>query len=211
MKTRALIALQIAGALLLVSGVAGLVYWQRTPPIMLQHSDPHLQVRNRSAMDALTGFIHTSPGQLLAISPYAQNVKTIPRPNIPHTGLWIEMPALDIALPIKAGNAPSNIPQWVALTYPGTIAPGSPGNSYIYAHGLWGMFGSLLFARVGDQVLLHNYDTKSIQTLHVTQVVGRVRYNDNRWLRATSAKPLLTLQTCIDFNPKGDRFIVLAS
>ena len=213
MRKRAFIAAQLAGLLLVLTGVAAFVYWQRTPPILLQHSDPH----DVSRVDKVGPFaihpditVKLNPVRLLAVSPYAANVKTDPRPAQPHTGLWVEIPALQIELPVRPGDGSDKVPQWEALTYPGTAKPGSAGNSYIYAHGLWGMFGGLLFARTGDVVRLHNYETGSVQTLHVTRVVGRVAYRDNHWLRLQSATPLLTLQTCIDFNPKGDRYIVLA-
>jgi hypothetical protein len=31
----------------------------------------------------------------------------------------------------------------------------------VYAHGLWGMFGGLLYARAGDEVDLHDYSTSA--------------------------------------------------
>src|SRR5579884_1029201 len=57
------------------------------------------------------------------------------------TGMWIEIPALEIDLPVREGDGSDNIPHCVALHYPGTAEPGDAGNSYLYAHGLWGMFG----------------------------------------------------------------------
>jgi hypothetical protein len=40
---------------------------------------------------------------------------------------------------------------------PGTAWPGQPANRYIYAHRQWGMFASLLYARVGDAAYIHDY------------------------------------------------------
>jgi sortase (surface protein transpeptidase) len=74
-----------------------------------------------------------------------------------------------------------------------------------------GMFGPLLFAKDGEQVNLHNYLTGSVQTLHITHIVGRVAYNDVSWIQETSSTPLLTLQTCIGPDINTDRWIVQAT
>ena len=42
----------------------------------------------------------------------------------------------------------------------------------------------------------------------MSRVIGRVPYNDSKWLSLKTAVPTVTLQTCIDYNPKGDRYIV---
>ena len=42
----------------------------------------------------------------------------------------------------------------------------------------------------------------------MSKVVGRVAYNDPHWLSDQASAPTLTLQTCVDYNPKGDRYIV---
>jgi len=44
--------------------------------------------------------------------------------------------------------------------------------------------------------------------LHVSKVVGRVAYNDSTWLSLKTATTTVTLQTCVDYNLKGDRYIV---
>jgi sortase (surface protein transpeptidase) len=75
----------------------------------------------------------------------------------------------------------------------------------------WEMFGPLLYARVGDPIILHNYSTGVIHTFHISKVVGRTNYRDVRWLHATSSGPMLTLQTCIDSTQSSDRFIVQAT
>jgi hypothetical protein len=68
----------------------------------------------------------------------------------PRHGLWIEIPALSIALPVSPGDGSDRIPMWKALVYPGTAWPGDAGNSYVYAHAYCGMFGGLLYAGSGD-------------------------------------------------------------
>lgn len=127
------------------------------------------------------------------------------------TGLWIEIPDLKIALPIKEGNGSNNIPDWVALHYPGTAEPGYAGNSYLYAHGIWGMFGALLYAHDGEAVILHNYTTGATMNFHISRIVGRVKYNDVSWIYERSSGPLLTLQTCIGATFDTDRWIVQAT
>lgn len=191
------------GVVLIVAGVALVLVFQRVPIVVLEHPGARAGAPQQALADLAT--------QLDAISPYAQTHKAPPRPSQPHTGLWIEIPAEGIALPVRNGDGSDRIPYWEALVYPGTAAPGSPGNSYIYAHGIWGMFGGLLFAKTGDRVYLHDYSTGQVRTFVVSKVVGRVRYNDTRWLRETSSTPLLTLQTCVGWDVQGDRYIVQAA
>lgn len=146
------------------------------------------------------------------ISAYAAAHSASSSPNAaPRTGLWIEVPSLSIALPIKPGDGSNNIPDWVALQYPGTAAPGNSGNSYLYAHGLRGMFGTLLFAKDGEAVILHNYTTGSLQTLHISRVVGRTRWDDASWISQFAPVPMLTLQTCVGADIHSDRWIVQAT
>jgi hypothetical protein len=47
--------------------------------------------------------------------------------------------------------------------------------------------------------------------MHVSKVVGKVPYGDTRWIAQSSGTRTVTLQTCIDYNPKSDRFIVQLS
>ncbi|MBV9100185.1 MAG: sortase [Candidatus Dormibacteraeota bacterium] len=145
------------------------------------------------------------------ISEYAATHSAGPQPVGPRTGLWIEIPALKIALPVREGDGSNNIPDWVALHYPGTAEPGIAGNSYLYAHGLRGMFGTLLFAKKGELVLLHDYTTKQVEAFHISNVVGRIRWNDVSWLRERSSTPLLTMQTCVGADINTDRWIVQAA
>jgi LPXTG-site transpeptidase (sortase) family protein len=176
----------LGGLAFAVFGVVLAVQYMQTPAILLDYSNP--------------------------ISPYAATHKASGSlPSGPRSGLWIEIPDLKIALPIKDGDGSNNIPDWVALHYPGTAEPGQTGNSYLYAHGLMGMFGPLLFAKTGQQVTLHNYLTGSIQTLHITRVVGRVAYNDVSWIQEASSTPLLTLQTCVGADINTDRWVVQAA
>ncbi len=205
MRPRLLAGLLVAsGAVVSLGAVAGYVTARSQSSERLLHADPH---RARAA--AGTPTLPADPAAVLTtISRYAAGVPEQPAPVQPHQGLWIEIPDLGISLPIREGDASDRIPQWVALHYPGTAAPGAPGNSYLYAHGLWGMFGGLLFARVGDRVSLHDYTSGAVRAKRVSRVVGRTRWNDTSWIHQQTTAPTLTLQTCIDLDPHGDRFIV---
>jgi len=169
--------------------------------------DPHATGATASVADPTDALAV----RLRKVSNYAAGVAQEPMPPQRHEGLWIEIPSLKISLPIREGDGSDRIPQWMALHYPGTVAPGAAGNSYLYAHGLWGMFGGLLFARQGDLVELHDYGSGAVTTLHVSRVVGRTGWNDVTWIHERATAPTLTLQTCIDLDPHGDRYVVQAT
>jgi LPXTG-site transpeptidase (sortase) family protein len=191
--------LLVLGILMVLCAAAALRSVAARPAVEAAHPDPH-------------GGGRPDAGSSLArISGYAADHGVEKRPEQLRSGLWVELPSLQVALPIREGDGGDRFPQWVAMHYPGTARPGAPGNSYLYAHGLWGMFGGLLYARVGDQVIVRDYPAGSTMTLRVSRVVGRVRWNDTSWINRRAAEPTLTLQTCVDDSPTGDRFVVLAT
>ena len=200
---------QVAGLTAMLLGGAGLYVFATTPAVMLQHRDPHPGSSNAGLSDVIAPLINVS-----SEPPAASPPPVAPAPaaaQVPQrSGLWIEAPALHIALPLVQGDGSDQIPQWVALVYPGTAQPGSPGNSYIYAHGYWEMFGGLLYARVGDAVYLHDYSTGSVVTFRINRVIGRTNAADVSWIKWRSSLPVLTLQTCTGYSPTSDRYIVQA-
>jgi LPXTG-site transpeptidase (sortase) family protein len=200
-------ALVVAGALLITVAAGSFLYLRGESDVKLSTPDPHLT----GATAATARPPAALSVKLAQISSYAANRQVETRPAQPHTGLWVEIPALQIALPVREGDGSDRVPQWQALHYPGTVTPGMQGNSYLYAHGLWGMFGGLLFARSGDEVRLHDYRTGTSRVMHVTRVVGNVAWNDTRWIHVTAGQATLTLQTCVDDNLRGTRFIVQAT
>ena len=178
-----------------------LIYQAVTPAPIFGHPDPHGE-SNAGLQPAAGPTAGLGSANNRVPAPSAV-------PVVPRTGVWIEMPSLGIALPvIKGDGSVNNIPLWKALVYPGTAWPGRPGNSYIYAHAQWGMFANLLYARVGDTGYIHDYGTGRVQTFHVSRVVGQIPWNDGTWLHYQSSRPTLTLQTCMDWTPKGKRFVV---
>jgi LPXTG-site transpeptidase (sortase) family protein len=203
-------ALVAAGALLVTAATAGFLYVRSESAVTLTRADPHPYGSTSATARPSVPGRHLA-GDLVQISSYAANRQVEMRPVQPHTGLWVQIPALQIALPLREGDGGDSVPQWQALHYPGTVSPGMQGNSYVYAHGLWGMFGGLPFARAGDEVDLHDYGTGGTQVLHVSRVVGKVAWNDTRWIHAAASQPTLTLQTCVDDNVRGSRFIVQAT
>jgi LPXTG-site transpeptidase (sortase) family protein len=176
------IAAVLTGLAAAITGTVFAISFMNTPAVLLEQPP----ISDYAAT-------HTATGSLPAV----------------RTGLWIEIPALKIALPIREGDGSNNIPDWVALHYPGTAQPGTPGNSYLYAHGLWGMFGGLLEAKEGEAVLLHDYTRQTIEVMHISYVVGHVAYNDMAWIHNTTPQTQLTLQTCIGAEWNTDRWIVL--
>lgn len=196
-----------AGILAVVS-----VSYELTPTPVLGHPDPHgtgLAGGAQGVLSAGDRAIARLPGSSSAPSPGPPPAAIGDAAR--RTGTWIEIPALRIALPVGRGDGTDRIPDWQALVYPGTSWPGQPGNSYLYAHGLWGMFGGLLYARVGDAASVHDYDAGRVQTLRVTRVVGRIAYDDDRWMLFRTSRTIVTLQTCVDYARKGDRFVVQLS
>ncbi len=194
----------LVGAGLCAAGAVLMESWANAPAILLEHSRPPARAAAPAA-PRLPSPAGPAVGVAAAASPQ-------PGPSAPaRTGVWIEVPALGIGLPLEQGQLGAAIPQGLALHLVGTADPGQPGNSYVYAHGLWGMFGPLLYARAGQEVLVRNYTANSEVVFHVSRVVGKVPYNDFSWVLAKSDRPMLTLQTCVDFNPQGDRWIVQAT
>lgn len=201
-----LAGVQVVGVAAMLLAGAGLYVFATTPAVMLQHPDPHAGSSNLGLSDVLSPLINV--GVPPAASPPAAAPAAAQVPQ--RSGLWIEAPALNMALPLVQGDGSDQIPKWVALVYPGTAQPGSPGNSYIYAHGYWEMFGGLLYARVGDAVYLHDYSTGSVVTFRINRVIGRTNAADVSWIKWQSSSPVLTLQTCTGYSPTSDRYIVQA-
>ena len=205
------------GVMIVVVSTAALIYNAVTPAPILGHPDPHgdglaaveqgLQAAISAPSPGGSVASRAAPAAASAHAPAATAVPVVPR-----TGVWIEIPVLNIALPLAKGNGGStnaaNIPLWKAFVYPGTVWPGRPGNSYIYAHAQWGMFANLLYARVGDAGYIHDYGSGKVLTFHVSRIVGQVGYNDGTWLHYQANRPTLTLQTCMDWKPTGNRYIV---
>ena len=59
-----------------------------------------------------------------------------------------------------------------------------------------------------DTGYIHDYGSGKVLTFHVSRIVGQVRYNDGTWLHYQANRPTLTLQTCMDWKPTGNRYIV---
>jgi LPXTG-site transpeptidase (sortase) family protein len=204
------------GVMIVVVSTAALIYNAVTPAPILGHPDPHgdgLAAVERGLQAAISapGTGGSVASRTASAHAPAAVATAAPPAAPPRTGVWIEIPILNIALPLAKGNGSANaanIPLWKAFVYPGTVWRARPGNSYIYAHAQWGMFANLLYARVGDAGYIHDYGSGRVLTFHVSRIVGQVRYNDGTWLHYQAHRPTLTLQTCMDWNPTGNRYIV---
>ena len=196
-------AIGLIGVILVGTGIYLAVSFTREPAVVLEHPGSSASLPQQA--------VASLADRLQQISPYARSHQAPARPAQPRRGLWIQVPAVGIDLPVAEGDGSNNIPYWKTLIYPGSAYPGTAGNSYVYAHGIWGMFGGLLLTSPGEHVYLHDYTSGRVDDFVISRVVGKVAYNDMRWLEARSSTPLLTLQTCIGWDLKGDRFVVLAS
>lgn len=211
-QVAATVVIAVLGVLLTAGGLYLTVFALRAPTVMLDHAPP--ADRSSGVPAVLVPLISRLPARLAPGTALSLNApKAPPRAAAAERrhGTWIDIPGLGVDLPVHDGVLGGPIPYWAALRYPGSSAPGDAGNSYLYAHGLWGMFGGLIWARVGDPVYIHDYDSGKVLTFHVSRVVGEVRWDDFRWIHAGSSRPMLTLQTCVDYDPHGDRWIVQAT
>jgi sortase (surface protein transpeptidase) len=185
----------LAGAVLLVVGVA-LVASGVAPRV-----------------DSVAPLAVPSPA---ASSPPGASAATAPAPTtgpIPD-GYRIQIARLGIDLPIAEGDVQRDVviqqtPENFAFHLPGTAIPGTPGNSYIYAHARRGMFLTLWDARVGDQVVISTPFGAALKFV-VTEVHPRVPAEDTSWVQP-SGDERLTLQTSTGPNKEDPRFVVIAA
>jgi LPXTG-site transpeptidase (sortase) family protein len=198
----------VAGVAIAAGGAYATYLFESAPTEMLVHAPPRaVAALPEDMLPALAGPFQSSPP---GVPVPTKAPAAVARPVL-RQGTWLEIPALDIALPVERSNLRTPIPFWKAFVFPGTSWPGQRGNSYVFAHGIYGMFGSLIWAHPGQAVYVHDYDTHSKLTFHVSRVVGKVAWNDYTWLLQQSDSPLITLQTCVDYNPQGDRWVVQVS
>lgn len=199
--------LGVMGLALTAVGTYSAYLFETEPPIVLGYRDP-VPAATAPVLPPLVGA--PLPAIAAPATPAAAKAPASVGKPVLRRGVWLEIPVLGIALPVERGQTAQPVPHWKALVYPGTAWPGQPGNSYVYAHGIWGEFGGLVYAKIGQPVYVHDYDTSQTEVLHVSRVVGQVPWNDASWLEETSSAPLLTLQTCLESVPKSPLWIVQA-
>ena len=108
MRRRLLAGLLVAtGAALSLGALAGFVTARSQLAERLVHADPHRSAAARGA----TSTPADPAAALKTISSYAASVPEQPAPVVAHQGLWIEIPSLKIALPIREGDGSDRIPQ----------------------------------------------------------------------------------------------------
>jgi sortase family protein len=156
--------------------------------------------------------------------PTAAGIEASPRPSAgpptaPPTfepippGYRVLVPRLGIDLPIAEGVIDRDIgqqqtPEGYAFHLPGTGIPGEGTNTYLYAHARIGMFLSLWYAQVGDDVTIRAPDG-SVRRYVVSEVRPRVPPTDVSVAQPTPDERL-TLQTSTGPDPADPRFVVIA-
>lgn len=129
-------------------------------------------------------------------------------------GHRLSIPRLDIDLPITEGDIQRDVvdqrtPEDAAFHLPGTVLPGEPGNSYLYAHARQGMFLTLWDARVGDLVFITT-PQGAVLAYVVTEIRPRVPPGDVSPAQPTATERL-TLQTSTGPSALDPRFVVFAN
>lgn len=165
---------------------------------------------NGGAADSLVSF--TVAGALPATGFAPGRVTVLPAqpPDLAYAGLgelWLEIPRLDVKLPIvgvPAVNGEWNV-TWLgrqAGWLHGSAFPGASGNSVLTAH-VWdaynqpGPFAGLGTLMWGDEIILHAYGTqyvyqvRSLRTISPSNMSAAFQHEDSAWL---------TLLTCKNFN-----------
>jgi sortase (surface protein transpeptidase) len=140
-------------------------------------------------------------------APPALSASYYPRIVIPRVGINLELHEGD-------GHGPPDH-VWVAFHYPGTAAPGSRGNTYIYAHAHGspqnsapGLFWPLHYMKVCDLVEIYTSPTTAYR-YQTSDVNLHWPTRDTRPLNPTS-DTRVTLQTCNTWNDWDPKTIVVA-
>jgi len=149
-------------------------------------------------------YLHETPA-LLSFQNY-QAVHTTVQGVAPS---HITISSLGIDLPVYKATIVDNV--WPTTTTGASYLtssplPGKKGNSVIYAHNWISLFGKLVNARVGDQVVVtYPNGTKKIFVIAYTSVVTP----DEATILAPSSDTRLTLYTCTGFLD-SHRFVAVA-
>ena len=149
---------------------------------------------------------HEAPGETV---PTAARLGG-PIPN----GYRLSIPRLNIDLPITEGDIQRDVvdqrtPEDAAFHLPGTVLPGEPGNTYLYAHARQGMFLTLWNARAGDLVFIST-PQGAVLAYVVREVLPRVSPGDVSPAQPTATERL-TLQTSTGPSASDPRFVVFAN
>jgi LPXTG-site transpeptidase (sortase) family protein len=148
-----------------------------------------------------------APEPQAIISPDAYRVFPTAATSVPHEGLRVQLPQLDIDLPIVDGDG-FNAPLNKAAHYPGLAWPGERGRSVIYAHARPGMFGPLFNAKVGETVQITN-DSGDARRYTITEYYSHWPIRDLKWLQRSDQEQLV-LVTCTTYNYDDPRIVVVA-
>ena len=161
------------------------------------------------AHGSATGVLGREPGGLVgpvatALAP-VQPGAMADEPGVAATQLHIPRLGLDIA--VVEGDGVS-VPLRAAAHYPGTAWPGAGSNVYLYAHARQGLFRELWRLMDGDRLLLDLVDGRQA-AYEVTDIVPLASWDALEYLAPTATEQL-TLQTCLSYDEKAPRFIVIS-
>ncbi len=125
----------------------------------------------------------------------------------------VRVARLGIDLPLLPGDTVrdtvlASTPVGAAFLLPSSAAPGSGGNSYVYAHARSGMFLSLWDVRLGDLVEV-TAPSGETRRYRVTEIHPRVVPTDLEYTLPTGDERI-TLQTSTGPNDADPRFVVVA-
>lgn len=170
-----------------------------------------LAVAPPGAMPAPVTSWTATPVAAARVAPSA-SATAVAYPPIP-PGYRIQIPRLGIDLAILEGDADRDTvqqqtPESYAFHLPGTVVPGTVGNTYIYAHARRGMFITLWDAAVGDEVWISTPDGRALRYV-VSEIHPRVPPRDVVWA-VPDGPERLTLQTSTGPGPGDPRFVVIA-
>jgi LPXTG-site transpeptidase (sortase) family protein len=150
----------------------------------------------------------TAPEPQTIISPDSYRALPAAGASSAHEGLRIQLPQLNIDLPIEDGDG-FNAPLYKAAHYPGLAWPGEGARSVIYAHARPGMFGPLFSARVGESIEIVNPGGET-RRYTIREYYPRWPINDLRWLQKSDHEELV-LVTCTTYNYNDPRIVVVAA
>ena len=146
------------------------------------------------------GFVEPAPAALLPPPSDSTSAGTLP-------ATAVRMDRLGIDLPLVEGDG-YDVPLGAAAHYPGTAWPGEGSNTYLYAHAREDHFLELWQVRDGDRVEVQMADG-SVAPYRVTEIHPFVEWDALEYLAPTD-REVLTLQTCLTYDPTAPRFVVIA-
>lgn len=173
---RYVLAMRLGGALIMLGGVA------LTAPLL------YFQTKNNSAVAQTPVVVQ----QRIPVAPASTPVVT-------GDPVSISLPNVNITMPVINGYYNSQTGQWtltdhtVQFATPSTQPNNIAGNTLIYGHALWTIFGHLQDLKAGDQAFV---TTSNGYVFTYTYTSTQAYSPENTSIFSYTGAPRLTLQTC---------------